>query len=113
VHDALPDLVREQRLPHPESARGDRDRDHAPHEGREERVVPLRERRVEHLAEEERRNDSEPCCDEDERQDGAQTEPIWTEETDDPAGVRAPDCPVRRPLARLGKNLEVSHVVMV
>jgi hypothetical protein len=111
VHHPLADLVREERLPDAEGARGDRDRDHASHEGREERVVPLGERGIEDLAEQEGRDDPEPGRDEDQAEDRAQASAVRTEEADDPPRVRAPHRLVRGALGRLGKNAEVSHVL--
>ena len=67
VHHRLADEVREQRLPDPEHARDDRDRDHPCDERGQQpelhgRLVGLRvdlDRGVEHRAEQERRDDAE------------------------------------------------------
>jgi hypothetical protein len=111
VHDPLADLVREERLPDAEGARADRDRDHASHESREERVVALGERGVEDLAEQEGRDDPEPGRDEDQAEDRAQAPAVRTEKANDPPRVRAPNRLVRRTLGRLGKRIEASHVL--
>ena len=101
VHDALTDLVREQRLPDADHAGDDRNRDHARDEGTQQAHVPLGDRDVEHLAQQERRDDADRGREHDERAHGREPRAVRTEERDDPPQVRLADGRVGRPLGRL------------
>ena len=98
VHDALADLVREERLPDADDAGDDRDRDHAGHERSQQTDVLLRDRDVEHLAQQERRDDADRRGEDDQRADRAEARAVRPEEPEDPPEVRLADGRVRRPL---------------
>ncbi len=72
VHHALADDVREPGLQDAEHAGGDRDRDHARDERDQQPVVVLGDRDVEHVAQQERRDDAEAGRDDDQAQDRRQ-----------------------------------------
>jgi hypothetical protein len=98
VHDALADLVREPGLIDAEHAREDGDPDQAENEDREQRVVVLRQRLVEDVAHEERRDDAQERREPDEAEDDAQAPAIRPEEPEHAAQVVAPHGRVGRPL---------------
>ncbi len=79
VHDALPDLVREQRLNHAEDSGDDRDHDHSRRvHGDRMRVVRLD--RHKEAAEQERRHDSECGAHDDQPEQEREPPPVRLEE---------------------------------
>ena len=68
---------------------------------REQPHVPVRDRDVEHLAQQERRDDADPRREHDERADGAEPRAVRPEEPDDPPQVRLADRRVGGPLGRI------------
>ena len=100
VHDALPDLVREERLQHPEHAADDRDRDHPARGVRDGRLVVALDRDHD-PAQQERRQDAERRGDDDQRQQPPKDAASTAGRAGDPAQVRAPDGRVVRALGRL------------
>src|SRR4051794_26749479 len=99
VHDALPDLVREQSLDDAEDAGDDRDHDHPGCVERDSaRVVGLD--RDQDAPEQERRHDAETGADDDQSEQPREPPPVRLEELPDPAHVRAPHLGVDRTLGR-------------
>jgi len=100
--------VREKRLPDAQHARDDRNRDHPRHERGEEAELDARliglwvdlDRRVEHRAEEERRDDAERGRDDDQPADEAEPWPVRAEQPDDATQVRLAHRRVFRALDR-------------
>ena len=101
VHDALADLVREQRLDDAERTGDDRDRDHPEHEPVEQPQVLLGQRLVDHLPQQQRGDDAERGGEEDQPEDAAETAPVRAEEGDDPAQVGTADGRIGGALRRL------------
>ena len=88
VHDALADDVGDPRLRDAERAGGDRDPDHAEHQPGQERRVAVRDRGVEDLAQQERRDHPEAGREQDEREDRAEAGAVGPEQARDPAHLR-------------------------
>ena len=87
VHDALPDLVREQRLVDAERAGDDGDRDHRAGGDRQLGRVVLADR-LQHAPEQEGGEDAEARRQDDQRQDGAQPQLVRREQAADSAEIR-------------------------
>ena len=100
VHDALADLVREQRLDDAEHAGDDGDRDHRRNEQVQQAQVMLGERGVEDLLDQEGRDRSERGGDDDQPEHAGEPGAVRAEEDGDPAQVRAADGRIGRPLRR-------------
>ena len=99
VHHPLTDLIREQRLDHPEDAGHNRDRDHpAGAEGERGRVV-LPDR-LQEAFEQERGDDAESRGNDDQEEDSPQAQLVGHEEPDDPGQVCAAHLRVGRALRR-------------
>ena len=99
VHDALPDLVREQRLDHAEDPGDDRDHDHSRGVERDRtRVVRLD--REQDAPEQEGRDHAETGADDDQPEQQREPAPVRREQSPDPAQVRAPHLRIGRPLGR-------------
>ena len=99
VHDALTDLVREQRLDHAEDSGDDRDHDHRGGvHGDRVRVVRLD--RDQDAPEQERRHHAEAGAEDDQPEQPREPPPVRPEEPPDPPHVRAPHLGVGRPLGR-------------
>ena len=103
VHHVLADLVGEERLHDPERARHDRDPDHSCDEQVEEAEVAVRERVVDQLFEQERRDRAQRRREEDQPEDRGEAQLVRPEEPDDPAEVGTPDDGVCGALDRLGR----------
>ena len=84
VHHALTDLVREERLPDADHSGDDRNGDHAGDEGAEQAHVPVGDGDVEHLAQQERRDDADRRREHDQRADGREPRAVGPEQRDDP-----------------------------
>src|SRR5262249_387475 len=82
VHDALADDVRHPGLADAEDAGRDRDADHAPDQRDQQAVVVVRDRDVEDVAQQERRDHAEPGAQHDQRQYRGQTAAVRAEERD-------------------------------
>ena len=100
VHDALSDLVREQRLPHAEDAVDDRDHDH-PGGVQRERPRVLRLDRLEEVAQQERGHHSEGRRDEDQPEDHAEAAAVGVEQARDALQVRPAHGRVGRAIGHL------------
>jgi hypothetical protein len=100
MHDALADDVREPGLSDAENPGHDCDPDQAEDEDREQRVIVLRQRVVEDVADEERRDDAEERREADEPEDGAEPHAVGPEQDEDAAQIRAPHGGIGRPLRR-------------
>ena len=85
VHHALADDVGEPGLEDAEHAGGDRDRDHPGDERDQQPVVVLRDRDVEHVAQQERRDDAEAGRDDDQAHDRRQPAAVGAEQARHPA----------------------------
>ncbi len=84
--------------------------DHARDEGGEQADVPVGNRDVEHLAQQERRDDADRRREDDQRADGREARAVRPEQRDDPPQVRLADGRVGRTLGRLvgGEGIEAS-----
>jgi hypothetical protein len=102
--------MREKRLVDADDPGDDRNRDHAGNEQAQEPHVVFRDRDVEDLAEQERRDHADRRGEEDQREDDAEARSIRPEQHDDPAQVRLADRGIRRPLHGLvgEKGIEAS-----
>ncbi len=89
MHDALADLIGEQRLNHAQHTRRNRDRDHPAGVERERRRIAPDDR-LEHALEQECGDDAERRRDDDQREHAAQPELVRSEEPANPPQVRAP-----------------------
>ncbi len=85
VHDLLAHHVGEPGLADAEHAGGDGDDDHPRHQQREQRVVVLGDRLVEHVPQQERGDDPQPRRDDDEREHRRQPPPVGAEQGGDAA----------------------------
>ena len=104
VHDLLADEVRDVGLDDAERARDDRDRDHSADEHGQQRHVLVRNRRVQHCAEQERRHDPEQRRDADQDEDDRQPQPVGPEQTGDATQVRAAHLGVGGACRRLARR---------
>ena len=101
VHHLLADLVREQRLDDAERTGEDRDPDHPGDEPVQEPEVLVRERIVDHRAQQERAGRPERGGEEDQPEHAGQPAPVGPEEGDDPPQVGTTDGRISGPLRRL------------
>ena len=109
VHHTLADLIGKEGLDHAEHAGRDRDRDDPSRVQRERRrIVPPD--RLEHILEQERRNDTEPGGDHDQHQDSTEPQLVRREEPADAVQVRAAYLWVGRSFRRrIGRVKEHPH----
>jgi hypothetical protein len=113
VHDALPDLIRQQRLDHAEDTGRNRDRDHSGGGHRQRARVVLRDR-LEHALEQERRHDAERRRADDQQEQAPEPQPVGGEQRADTAQVRRPQSWVRGPLRRFfGRIQELAHSIEI